>query len=164
METLTTLTPAQPTRKTSKRPEHPVFLESSMENIVPSTRVESTETLTYTQYSEQTERRPTSTLRDSVTKVRKPSRIQPTRYNMRNNTDNVVYSVVTKVENSVSKSTPSTPEPKEVSVIPKEENIEVVKEIVGTVVHEVVQNGSATLEMKPKEVQKSYFIFCTDLN
>lgn len=159
METPTTVTPAQPARKSTNRPEYPVFLESSMENIVPSTRIESTETLSYTITPEQKKRRPTSTLRDSVTKVRKPSRIQPTRYNIKNNTDNgVVYSIVTKVESSVSKSTQNTQKPKAEPVVPKQENIAVVKEMVGTVVHEVIHNGSTTVEMKPKEVWKFHLI------
>ena len=159
-ETPTTSTPAQVSRKPSKRPEYPVFLEPSMDNILPSTKIESTETLTYSVNPEQKERQPTNTLRNSVTKVRKPSRLQPTRYQMKNITDDrVIYSIASKVESSVSKATPTTLKPKDIQFVSEEKNIENVKEIVGTVIHELVQNGStSTLEMKPKEVMKKAFV------
>lgn len=143
-------------RKPSKRPEHPVFLEPSMENILPSaTRIESTETLSYPVKPEQKERRPTSTQRQSVTKIRKPFRPHLTRHQMRNSTDNrVVYSIATKVESSVNRATSTTSTPKNIPVIIKGEGIEIIKEIIGTVEeHDVVQNRSTLiLEMKPKEV------------
>ncbi|XP_051171598.1 uncharacterized protein LOC127288282 isoform X3 [Leptopilina boulardi] len=145
-------------RKPSKRPDYPVFLEPSMENILPSTtQIESTETLSYPSKPEHKERRPTSIHRETVTKVRKPFRPHFTRHSMRNNTDNrVVYSIATKVESSVSKSSPTTSKPKDIPLFIKGESIEIVKEIIGTVEeHEVSENRSTSiLEMKPKEFTK----------
>ncbi|XP_043478824.1 uncharacterized protein LOC122509106 isoform X3 [Leptopilina heterotoma] len=142
-------------RKHSKRPDHPVFLEPSMDNILPSTtKLESTETLSYPVKPEHKERRPTSIHRESVTKIRKPFRPHLTRHHIRNNTDNrVVYSIATKVESSVRKATPTIIKPKDVPQFMKGESIEIIKEIIGTVEeHEVMDNRSnSNKEMKPKE-------------
>lgn len=145
-------------RKSSKQPDNPVFLEPSMDNILPSTtKLESTETFSYPAKPEHKERRPTSINRESVTKVRKPVRPHLTRHHIRNNTDNrVVYSIATNVESSVRKGTPTLIKPKEVPQFMKKESIEIIKEIIGTVEeHEIMSNRTnSNKEMKEKEFTK----------
>lgn len=81
-----------------KRPEHPIFLESSHETILPSTRVEPTESLTFIVGMEKKQH---STI--SNVKTQKPQVIE---YSIVNKTTNKESSViVTRVDSSITKVT-----------------------------------------------------------
>lgn len=81
-----------------KRPEHPIFLESSHETILPSTRVEPTESLTFIVGMEKKQH---STI--SNVKTQKPQVIE---YSIVNKTINKESSViVTRVDSSITKVT-----------------------------------------------------------
>ncbi|XP_050466197.1 uncharacterized protein LOC126859213 [Cataglyphis hispanica] len=83
-----------------KRPEHPVFLESSYENILSSTRVEPTESLTFIVGTDQ-KKQQHSTI--SNIKTQKP---HATEYSIVNRTANEESSIiVTRVDSSITKVT-----------------------------------------------------------
>lgn len=130
-----------------KRPEHPIFLESSHESILPSTRVEPTESLTFIIG---TERKQHSTV--SNVKIQKP---QITEYSIVNKTANKESSViVTRVDSSITKVTNT--------LIPMPSNktrsgtsssaTQFMKNIVKTT-STIGNQSNATIRTKPKEVR-----------
>ncbi|XP_043520060.1 uncharacterized protein LOC122533941 isoform X5 [Frieseomelitta varia] len=91
-------------RNPVKRPEHPVFLESSHDNVLPSTKVEPTEVLTHhvVSTSQTKESRPTVT-KNEVSRVVVSSATERKRKN--ETTSKELPSVVTRVDSSITKVT-----------------------------------------------------------
>ncbi|XP_076544670.1 uncharacterized protein LOC117601274 isoform X1 [Osmia lignaria lignaria] len=133
-------------RNPVKRPEHPVFLESSYDNILPSTRVEATETLTQVITSQKKEPRPTVTKNESTKLV-----VSHTTESKRTNETSVKdsSSVVTRTDSSIVKAT---------STLLKNDRtngsiIKMSKSTSSSTVRKAV-NGTATMRTKPKEVTR----------
>lgn len=131
-----------------KRPEHPVFLESSYESILPSTRVELTESLTSNVGTEKKQY-----LTVSNVKTQKPQVIE---YSIMNKTANEESSViVTRIDSSISKVTNT--------LIPTSGNktrsetskstTQFTKNNLKTISPVVKNQSNATIHTKPKEVQ-----------
>ncbi|XP_024938373.1 uncharacterized protein LOC107265369 isoform X2 [Cephus cinctus] len=158
---LTTPAMIQPTRsvtaeilnKPSKRPDRPVFLEASKENIAPS-RIEPTESLTYIVGTDQNKKHQSTKMdKEDVTNIQEVQMTNSLR-NITKNNDRDIPNVVTRIDSSVRKVT-NTLVPKQDHPHVNDTMIKVTKDIVGTVIHEVVKDGStATMEMKPKEVTR----------
>lgn len=133
-----------------KRPEHPVFLESSHENILPSTGVEPTESLTFIVG---TEKKQYSTV--SNVKSQKP---QITKYSIVNKTANEELSViVTRVDSSISKVTNtliSTPGNKTRSEA-NNSATQLTKNSPQTTSTVAKDQSNAIIRTKPKEVRAS---------
>jgi len=133
-----------------KRPEHPVFLESSRESILPSTRLEPTESLTFII---ETEKKQHSTV--SNIKTQKPQIIE---YSIVNKTTNKESSIiVTRVDSSISKvintliPTPGNKTRPEVS----NSDTQFTKNIVKATSTIAKNQFNATIHTKPKEVRTS---------
>ncbi|KYN11160.1 63 kDa sperm flagellar membrane protein [Trachymyrmex cornetzi] len=132
-----------------KRPEHPVFLESSRESILPSTRLEPTESLTFII---ETEKKQHSTI--SNIKTQKPQIIE---YSIVNKTANKESSIiVTRVDSSISKvtntliPTPGNKTRPEVS----NSDTQFTKNIVKATSTIAKNQSNATIHTKPKEVTR----------
>ncbi|KAL0110083.1 hypothetical protein PUN28_013609 [Cardiocondyla obscurior] len=131
-----------------KRPEHPIFLESSHESIIPSTKVEPTESLTFIVG---TDKKQHST---SNVKTLKPQTIE---YSIMNRTANKEPSIiVTRVDSSITKVTSTlipTPNNKTRSEI-ESSTTQITKDI-GKITSTVGKNQfNATIRTKPKEVTR----------
>lgn len=133
-----------------KRPEHPIFLESSHENVLPSTRVEPTESLTFI---EGTEKKQPSMI--SNAKTQKP---YITEYSIVNKTANKESSViVTRVDSSITKVTSTlipTPGNKTRSEASNSAT-QLTKNIAKTTSTVVKDQFNTAIRTKPKEVQMS---------
>lgn len=131
-----------------KRPEHPVFLESSHESILPSTRVEPTESLTFVTGTEKKQHSMTSNV-----KMQKP---QVTEYNVNKTADKESSMIVTKIDSTITKVT-STLKPMLGNKTHFEANNSAMftKNIVKTTSTIVKDQSNATIRTKPKEVRVS---------
>ncbi|TGZ31859.1 63 kDa sperm flagellar membrane protein [Temnothorax longispinosus] len=132
-----------------KRPEHPVFLESSHESVLPSTRVEPTESLTFIVGTDKNQH---STI--SNVKTQRP---QVTEYSIVNKTANKESSVVvTRVDSSITKVTSTlipTPGNKTRSEA-SNSTTQFTKNIIKTPSTVVRDQSNATIRTKPKEVTR----------
>ncbi|XP_053980859.1 uncharacterized protein LOC128877518 [Hylaeus volcanicus] len=137
-------------RNPVKRPEHPVFLESSYENghVSPSTRPEPTETLTLvTTTSQKKEHRPTMK-KDETTKVVVPQATERKRKN--ETTAETLPSSVTRVDSSVTKVTSTLLENNDKR---NETTIEMTKNTSG-MTRKPAKESTTTAHAKPKEVTR----------
>lgn len=135
-----------------KRPEHPVFLESSYESILPSTRVEPTESLTFIVGTDQKKQQHSTV---SNIKTQKP---HATEYSTVNRTANEESSIiVTRVDSSITKITNT--------LIPMLNNktrsetsnsaTQFTKNIDKTTTSAITkEEANVTIRMKPKEVTR----------
>lgn len=137
-----------------KRPEHPIFLESSRESILSSTRLEPTESLTFII---ETEKKQHSTV--SNVKTQKPQIIE---YSVVNKTANKESSIiVTRVDSSISKvtntliPTPGNKTRPEVS----NSDTQFTKNIVKATSTIAKNQSNATIHTQPKEVRVSRYKF-----
>ncbi|XP_011695985.1 PREDICTED: uncharacterized protein LOC105454797 isoform X2 [Wasmannia auropunctata] len=130
-----------------KRPEHPVFLESSHESILPSTRMEPTESLTFA-----TEKKQHSAI--SNVKTQKP---QVTEFSIVNKTASKESSViVTRVDSSISKVTNTLiPTPGNKTRIEASNAATQFTKNIAKATNTVARDQSnATIRTKPKEVTR----------
>lgn len=129
-----------------KRPEHPVFLESSYDIVLPSSKVEATESLIYViSMSQKKESRPTMT-KNEVSKVI----VSPVTEIKRKN--EIVLkelpSMVTRVDSSITKVTNTLLENvdrRNVSMIKMTKSVSNIRK--------VANETTTTIYMKPKEVR-----------
>lgn len=136
-------------RNPVKRPEHPVFLESSHDNILPTTKVEATETLTHVvTTSPKTESRPTMT-KSEVSKMV----VSPVTERKRKNETTVkeLPSVVTRVDSSITNATSTLSE----NVARRNESVIKMTKDVSSETTEPVRGTTTTMRVKPKEVCES---------
>ncbi|XP_078034167.1 uncharacterized protein LOC144468501 [Augochlora pura] len=146
-------------RNPVKRPEHPVFLESSHENVLPSSRVEPTESLTpattttttttTTTASQKKDDHRSTMKKDESTKV---ATAQATSEVKRRNETTVdgLPSVVTRVDSSVTRVTSVLPDKHQVKIVPV---IKMTKDVASTSTRKAA-NATTTVQMKPKEVTR----------
>ncbi|KAG7213566.1 hypothetical protein KM043_002821 [Ampulex compressa] len=132
-------------RNPVKRPEHPIFLESSHENLLPSTRVEPTESLT----------RVPSTAHGKKEESTKMVLPQTTSYDRKNQTIGTKQpSIVTRVDSSVTKVT-STLLREDSNFRRNETTTKSSKNILGTTQREMPKNASSGVTgAKSKEVTR----------
>lgn len=129
-----------------KRPEHPVFLESSYDIVLPSSKVEATESLIYViSTSQKKESRPTMT-KNEVSKVI----VSPvTEIKQKNETVlKELPSMVTRVDSSITKVTNTLLENvdrRNVSMIKMTKSVSNIRK--------VANETTTTMYMKPKEVR-----------
>lgn len=129
-----------------KRPEHPVFLESSYDIILPSSKVEATESLIYViSTSQKKESRPIMT-KNEVSKVI----VSPVTEIKRKNETVLkeLPSMVTRVDSSITKVTNTLLENvdrRNVSMIKMTKSVSNIRR--------VVNETTTTMHMKPKEVR-----------
>ncbi|XP_076288872.1 uncharacterized protein LOC143213154 isoform X2 [Lasioglossum baleicum] len=136
-------------RNPVKRPEHTVFLEPSHENVLPSSRVEPTESLTPAITTSQQKDHRTTMKKDESTKVTVPQATVAKRRN--ETTTHELPSVVTRVDSSISKVTnvlPNNHQGKNESVI------KLTKDIAASTMRKHVNGSTTTMQMKPKEVTR----------
>lgn len=144
------------TYSTMRRPtvnqENSILLEPSSESTYTSNRIEPTEVLTFAieTESKQIEIKPTkSSVRTHATTI--------DRYSRRNRTESHTPSIVTRVSSSITKVTNTAVGGRKDNSRIHPSVTKIMKDIIGTVLHEVIKNGTtATVEMKPKAVR---FIF-----
>ncbi|KYN04782.1 Protein kinase C-binding protein NELL2 [Cyphomyrmex costatus] len=132
-----------------KRPEHPIFLESSRESIVPSTRLEPTESLTFII---ETEKKQHSTIPN--VKTQKPQIIE---YSIVNKTANKESSIiVTRVDSSISKVTKTLIPTPGNKTRPEASNSDTqfTKNIIKATSAIVKDQSNATIRTTPKEVTR----------
>lgn len=129
-----------------KRPEHPVFLESSYDIVLPSSKVEATESLIYViSTSQKKESRPTMT-KNEVSKVI----VSPVTEIKRKNETVLkeLPSMVTRVDSSITKVTNTLLENvdrRNVSMIKMTKSVSNIRK--------VANETTTTIYMKPKEVR-----------
>lgn len=129
-----------------KRPEHPVFLESSYDIVLPSSKVEATESLIYViSTSQKKESRPTMT-KNEVSKVI----VSPVTEIKRKNETVLkeLPSMVTRVDSSITKVTNTLLENvdrRNVSMIKMTKSVSNIRK--------VANETTMTMYMKPKEVR-----------
>lgn len=117
-------------RRPTKRPDYPVFLEPSRQHVQPSMEIEATESLT----------RHTNRVEES-----KFHGTQTRKYPSNDRSAQDSPTIVTRVQSSITRTVNT--------LIPRRDKLPKTKEFDGTVIHEVVNNGTtATVEMKPKAV------------
>lgn len=137
-----------------KRPEHPIFLESSYENVSPSTRVEPTESLTFAVGT-------TRKKQQHSTEMIKTQKPQATDYSTVNKTANEESSIiVTRVDSSITKVT-STLIPMQDDKMHSQISDSVApfaKNIVKTTTSAVKDDSHSAIHMKPKEVRNNFII------
>ncbi|XP_076390134.1 uncharacterized protein LOC100879114 isoform X2 [Megachile rotundata] len=134
-------------RNPVKRPEHPVFLESSYDNILPSTKVEPTESLTHVVTSQKKEPRPTMT-KDEKTKLVVASTTERKKLNETSVKNSPT--VVVRTDSSIVKVTGTllgNSERTNGSII------KMTKSSVSSTVRKAA-NASTTMRTKPKEVTR----------
>lgn len=148
-----------------KRPEHPIFLESSHESVPPSTaRVEPTESLTPIAETNQKQQHPTISKTD-VIKTQKPQTTQPsTAVNQTTSQEQPV--IVTRVDSSVTKVTSTVVQMlgNKASSQSTDLTTQFTKDATKTTTSAVAKDGpNATVRMKPKEVSLSfrYYQICS---
>lgn len=134
-----------------KRPEHPVFLESSYESILPSTSVEPTESLTFIVGTDQKKQQHSTV---SNIKTQKP---HATEYSTVNKTANEESSIiVTRVDSSITKVTstlmPNNKTRSETSNLATQFTKNIEKTTTSVIAKE---ESNMTIRMKPKEVRAS---------
>lgn len=133
-------------RNPVKRPEHPVFLESSHDIVLPSSKVEATENLIHVvSTSQKKESQPTMT-KNEVSKVI----VSPvTEVKRKNETvSKKLPSVVTRIDSSITKVTNTLLE----NVDRRNESvIKMTKNVSNT--RKVGNETTTTMRMKPKEVR-----------
>lgn len=134
-------------RNPVKRPEHPVFLESSHDNVLPSTKVEATESLTHhvVSTSQKKESRPTMT-KNEASKVVVSSATERKRKN--ETTSKELPSVVTRVDSSITKVTSTLSG----NIDRRNESVIKMTKDVSNVTREAANRTTTTTRMKPKEV------------
>lgn len=129
-----------------KRPEHPVFLESSYDIVLPSSKVEATESLIYViSTNQKKESRPTMT-KNEVSKVI----VSPVTEIKRKNETVLkeLPSMVTRVDSSITKVTNTLLENvdrRNVSMIKMTKSVSNIRK--------VANETTTTMYMKPKEVR-----------
>ncbi|XP_076643588.1 uncharacterized protein LOC143353869 [Halictus rubicundus] len=136
-------------RNPVKRPEHPVFLESSHENVLPSSRVEPTESLTSATTTSQKKDHRTTMHKDTSTKVAVPQATEAKRRN--ETTIHELPSMVTRVDSSITKVTNVLPDQHQGK---NESVIKMTKDIAASTVRKPVNGSTTTMQMKPKEVTR----------
>ncbi|XP_067209575.1 uncharacterized protein [Linepithema humile] len=133
-----------------KRPEHPIFLESSYESVSPSTRVKPTESLTFAVGTTQKKQQ-------HLTEIIKTQKPQATDYNTVNKTANEESSIiVTRVDSSITKVT-STLIPKQDDKVYSQISDSIApftKNIVKTTTSVAKDDSNSAIRMKPKEVTR----------
>lgn len=138
-----------------KRPEHPIFLESSYESVSPSTaKVEPTESLTTTAETDQKKQHPTIS-RTNIIKTQKPQTTQHSATVNRTTSEEEPI-IVTRVDSSITKVTStlvSMPNNKTSSKV-IDSAIQFTKNTAKTAANTVATN--ATVRTKPKEVFLSF--------
>lgn len=128
------------TRKSTKKPDHPVFLEPSRQNSEPSIKIEPTQSLI----------RPTNKV-DAIGFAS----TQKQKYHKHETNTQEKPTLVAKVHSSITR--------KSNTFVPRRDKLPKTKEFLGTMIHEVMNNRTtATVEMKPKTV--SFFFLSHDLN
>lgn len=133
-----------------KRPEHPVFLESSYESILPSTRVEPTESLTFIVGTDQ-KKQQHSTI--SNIKTQKPHATEYSTVNRTANEESTI--IVTRVDSSITKVTSTLiPMPNNKTRSETSDSaIQFTKNIEKTTTSVIAKEESnVTVRTKPKEV------------
>lgn len=141
-------------RNPVKRPEHPVFLESSHDNILPSSRVEPTESLTPATTTSQKKDHRFTMKKEESTKVVVP---QATEVKRKNETTVIeLASVVTRVDSSITKVTSMLPEKHGGR---NESMVKMTKDITGSSTRKAVNGSTTTMQMKPKEVSLVFNAF-----
>lgn len=132
-----------------KRPEHPVFLESSHDNVLPSTKVEATEVLTHhvVSTSQTKESRPTVT-KNEVSRVVVSSATERKRKN--ETTSKELPSVVTRVDSSITKVTSTLSK----DIDRRNESVIKMTKDVSSVTRDA-NRTTTTVRMKSKEVSEN---------
>lgn len=132
-----------------KRPEHPVFLESSYESISPSTRMEPTESLTFIIGTEQ-KKQQYSTV--SNIKTQKPHAIE---YSTVNRTANEQSSIiVTRIDSSITKITSTLIPNNKTHPETSDSTVQFTKNIQKTPSVIAKEESNVTIRTKPKEVRE----------
>jgi hypothetical protein len=132
-----------------KRPEHPIYLESSYENVSPSTRLEPTESLTFIVGTNQKKQE-----YSTASNVEMSQKSQIIKYSVVNATANPKSSIIaTRVDSSITKVTSTL-----LSVSDNKTRLKTsdsaTQNIAKTTASIVARNeSSTTLHMKPKEVR-----------
>lgn len=132
-------------RNPVKRPEHPVFLESSYDIILPSSKMEATESLIYViSTSQKKDSRPTMT-KNEVSKIVSPV----TEVKRKNETvSKKLPSTVTRVDSSITKVTNTLLE----NIDRRNESVIKMTKSVSNI-RKVANETTTTMRMKPKEVR-----------
>lgn len=142
-----------------KRPEHPIFLESSYESIPPTTtRVEPTESLTSIAETNQKQQQHPTVSKIDIIKTQKP---QVTQYSATINktTSQEQPIIVTRVDSSITKVTSTVvPVPdKKASSKTTDSTTQFTDNVMKTTDSTIVANRSnVTIRTKPKEVILSF--------
>lgn len=145
-----------------KRPEHPVFLESSYENILPSTRVEPTESLTFIIGTDQKEQHSTV----SNIKTQKPHATEYSQYNsIVNRTANEDSSIiVTRVDSSITKVTSTLiPTPNNKTRSETSDSVAQFTKNIEKISVTAKEESNVTIRTKPKEVRERLFKYLNDM-
>lgn len=138
-------------RNPVKRPEHPVFLETSHDNVISLTKVEPTDTLTAVVISSQKEYDTIAITKDAATKV---VTAQSTELKGKNETTvKELPNVVTTVDSSITKTTLLENNNRR-----DETMITMTKDIAGNTIRKTVNGSTTKMHMKPKEVSFSSVI------
>ncbi|XP_023288060.1 uncharacterized protein LOC105697488 [Orussus abietinus] len=140
-------------RKPTKRPDRPVFIESSQEITVTPSRVEPTESLTHIVDTVKTKDQKMTLKTDETTKVHRQQVTEfstsPTKLDQAEDTP----TIVTRVDSSISKVTNTLKPERKDSVLP---SIQVDKDIAGPIISNTSKNASATtLTTMPKVTRMS---------
>jgi len=137
-----------------KRPDHPIYLESSYENISPSTRLEPTESLTFVVGTNQKKQE-----YSTASNIETTQKSQVIKYNVINVTANTESSIIaTRVDSSITKviSTLMSISDSKTRFKTSDSATQNTKNIAKTTASTVARNeSSTTLRMKPKEVRIS---------
>lgn len=141
-----------------KRPEHPIFLESSYESALPSTaRAEPTESLTSVAKTDQKKQQYPTVLRTDMVKTQEPHRSQSSA-TVNKTTSREQPIIVTRVDSSVTKVTSTVvpmPDNKTNSQTTDSTTTQLTKNATKTTTSAKAESN-ATVRMKPKEVSLSF--------
>ncbi|XP_029175188.1 uncharacterized protein LOC114943684 [Nylanderia fulva] len=135
-----------------KRPEHPVFLESSYESVSPSTRVEPTESLTFIIGTDQKKQQHSTV---SNIKTQKPHATEYRTVNRTANEDSSI--IVTRVDSSITKITSTLAPTLNNKTYPEtsDSTVQFTKDIEKTTSSVIAKEESnVTIRTKPKEVTR----------
>lgn len=133
-----------------KQSEHPIYLESSYESILPSTTLEPTESLTSIVKTNQRKQDYSTT---SNTEMIQKSQI--IKYSVTSTTANTESSIIaTRVDSSITKVTSTLlPMPDDKTHLKiNDSNVQITRNITKPTVNAAAKNESSTMRMKPKEV------------
>lgn len=140
-----------------KRPEHPVFLESSYDTILSSTTTEPTESLTFGVVTDRKKQQHSTILR---TEMQKTHKLKATEYSAVNDTRSGESSIiVTRVDSSISKVTNTliTRPDDKASSDTTDSIAQFTKNVVRPAIGTAGKNGSNSItRMKPKEVRSAF--------